>query len=128
PPVLEQIRATGALKVVTRNTPTTYYYGAEEPRGIEFELARGFAERLGVSLEIQLADELRQIVPDVAQRKAHIAAAGLGVSGGDTELVAFGPSYQHVDQQIIYRRGGKRPRTVGDLLGARIEVVADSTQ
>ena len=128
PPVLEQIRATGALKVVTRNTPTTYYYGAEEPRGIEFELARGFAERLGVSLEIQLADELRQIVPDVAQRKAHIAAAGLSVSGRDTELVAFGPSYQHVDQQIIYRRGGKRPRTVGDLLGARVEVVANSAQ
>ncbi len=128
PALLDQILATGELRVVTRNTPTTFYLGPEEPRGIEYELARGFAEHLGVSLEIYLADELRHVVPDVAAHKAHVAAAGLAVPGGDTELVAFGPAYQHVDQQVIYRRGAKRPSGLADLVGARIEVVAESAQ
>ena len=35
--------------MVTRNTPAAFYYGADEPRGIEYELARGYAEKLGVS-------------------------------------------------------------------------------
>ena len=52
PSLLERIVRSGELRVVTRNTPAAFYYGAEEPRGIEYELARGFAEHLGVGLRI----------------------------------------------------------------------------
>ena len=45
PSVLERILRSGELKVVTRNTPAAFYYGADEPRGIEYELARGYAEK-----------------------------------------------------------------------------------
>ncbi|HEY8520840.1 MAG TPA: membrane-bound lytic murein transglycosylase MltF [Gammaproteobacteria bacterium] len=128
PSLLEQIRKTGELRVVTRNNPTTFYYGADEPRGIEYELARGFAERLGVQLKIQVVDELGDVAPLVATRRAHIAAAGLPVSGVRVERVAFGPSYQNVVQQVVYRRGAKRPRSTADLVGKRLEVVADSAQ
>ena len=40
PSLLERILRTGELKVVTRNTPAAFYYGADEPRGIEYELTR----------------------------------------------------------------------------------------
>ena len=42
------------------------------------------------------------------------------------EAVTFGPAYQNVQQQVIYKRGTKRPRKVTDLLGGRLEVVAES--
>ena len=65
--LLERIAATGTLRVVTRTSPTTYYTDEAGPRGIDYELARGFAERLGVALEIQVADRFAELIPDVAR-------------------------------------------------------------
>ena len=67
PSVLERILRSGELRVVTRNTPAAFYYGADEPRGIEYELARGYAEKLGVSLRIYIDD---QVFPDLVSGKA----------------------------------------------------------
>ena len=124
PSVLERIIRTGEIAVVTRNTPASFYYGADEPRGIEYELARGFAERLGVRLRIFTAD---QVYDSVALGKAQIAAASLTVADARKETVEFGPAYQTIQPQLIYRLGGKKPRDLGDLLGSRLEVVARSS-
>ncbi len=126
PSVLEQIMSRGELRVVTRNSPAAFYYGADEPRGIEYELARGFAQRLGVDLRIYMADQFGQVFPDVVSGKADVAAAALTVADARKEAVTFGPAYQNIQQQVIYKRGTKRPRKVTDLLGGRLEVVAES--
>jgi membrane-bound lytic murein transglycosylase F len=127
PSLLEHIRGAGELRVVTRNTPTTFYWGGDEPRGIEYDLARGFADYLGVDLKLYVADQFWQILPDVAQRKAHIGAAGLSVAEPRRQLVEFGPGYETIEQQVVYRRGTPRPRDIEDLLGGRLEVVAGSS-
>ena len=77
PSVLERILRSGELRVVTRNTPAAFYYGADEPRGIEYELARGYADKLGVSLRIYIDD---QVFPDLVSGKAQIGAASLTVA------------------------------------------------
>jgi membrane-bound lytic murein transglycosylase F len=117
----------GELRVVTRNTPAAFYYGPDEPRGIEYELARGFADRLGVDLRIYIADQFGQVFPDVASGKAHLAAAALTVADPRKQAVTFGPAYQDIQQQVIYRRGTKRPRNLRDLRSGRLEVVAESS-
>jgi membrane-bound lytic murein transglycosylase F len=122
PSVLDRILRSGELRVVTRNSPAAFYYGADEPRGIEYELARGFAERLGVGLRIYIAD---QVYPDLASGKAQIAAASLTVADR-RDTVTFGPAYQDIQPQLIYRLGGKRPRDVSALVGSKLEVAADS--
>ena len=127
PSLLEQIRSTGQLKFITRNSPTTYYLGPGEPRGIEYELARGFAERLGVSLKITTAEQAWQIVPTLLDGGAHIAATGLAVDLGSTPAsIELGPSYEHSLQQVVYHRGNRRPKSTADLVGANIAVIADS--
>lgn len=126
PSLLEQVKLSGEFRVVTRNSPVTFYYGPEEARGIDYELARGFAERLGVELRIYLADQFWEIFPDVAQGKAHVGAAGLTITEPRRSLVDFGPPYQIVTQQLIYRRGTTRPKSIDDLLGGRLEIIASS--
>ncbi len=126
PSILDQIKALGELRVVTRDGPLTFYAGPKEPRGIEYELARGFAARLGVNLRISVEDRFSQLLPDVGSGKAHIAAAALTVTAPRKDLVSFGPAYETVEQKVIYRRGAKRPHAVGDLVGGRIEVLAGS--
>ncbi len=117
---------TGEFRAVTRNSPVTFYYGPDEPRGIDYELAKGYADRLGVELKMYVADQFWQILPDVDSGKAHVGAAGLSITESRRELVEFGPPYQSVQQQIIYRSGTGRPREISDLPGGRLEVLAGS--
>jgi membrane-bound lytic murein transglycosylase F len=124
PSVLERIVRTGEITVVTRNSPASFYYGADEPRGIEYELARGFARKLGVRLRIYATDH---VYADLAAGKAQIAAASLVAADSRKDAITFGPGYQSIQPQVIYRRGTKRPRHLDDLLGSRLEVVAQST-
>jgi membrane-bound lytic murein transglycosylase F len=124
PSALDRIMRTGELRVVTRNTPAAFYYGADEPQGIEYELARGFAARLGVDLRIYVAD---QVYPDVVSGKAEIAAASLTVADVRKDVITFGPAYQDIQPQLIYRVGAKKPRDLHDLLGGRIEIAAQSS-
>ena len=124
PSVLERILRSGELKVVTRNTPAAFYYGADEPRGVEYELARGYAQKLGVSLRIYIDD---QVFPDLVSGKAEIGAASLTIADARRDSVSFGPGYQEIEPLIIYRRGTPRPRKLADLVGGRLDVVASSS-
>ena len=127
PTVLEQILRDGELRVVTRHSPTTFYTYGKEGRGIEYELARGFADRLGVELRIEVADQLQQIVADVARGKAHIGAANLTVTAPRSDHVDFGPGYQQVEQVLLYRRAAPRPRGIGDVTSGCVIVLAGSS-
>jgi membrane-bound lytic murein transglycosylase F len=125
--LLEQVQREGVLRVVTRNAPTTYYIGSEGPAGPEYDLARGFAGFLGVELEIYTVDNLAQVLPEVTSGRAHVAAAALTITPARQEEVAFGPVYRTVTQQLVYRRGSWRPRSLDQLVGTRLEVIAGSS-
>ena len=117
---------TGELRVATRNGPTTFYYGPDEPRGIDYELAKGYAEHLGVELKMYVADQFQTIFPDLKSGKAHVGAAGLSVTDTRRELVDFAPPYQTIQQQVIYRIGNRKPYELEDLVGGKLEVLAGS--
>ena len=126
PRVLDQILALGELRILMHSGPATFYYGADQPRGVEFELARGFAARLGVNLRIVVDDRVGTLPASVrGGGRAHIGAAATVAAPHDS-LVTFGPAYGEAEPQVIYRRGTARPRSFADLAGQRIEVPAGS--
>lgn len=127
PGTYEQIRLLGALKVATRNSPIAYYEGASGPEGPEYELAAGFARRLGVKLELQIAKSGTAALEEVLRNRAHIAAAGIIASEPRSESTLFGPVYQHIDQHIVYRIQDPLPESPRDLIGKRIIVIRNST-
>ena len=53
PTALEQVLASGTLVAISRNGPTTYYEGPNGTTGFEYALLQGFADSLGVTLEIR---------------------------------------------------------------------------
>ena len=110
PTLLEEVRATGELKVVTRNSPITYFIGQAGPEGPDYELVRGFAEHLGVRLTLVEADRFGDLLSQVEAGRAHLAAAGLTVTAERARRVDFGPPYQQVSQHLVHHRGRKAPR------------------
>ena len=127
PPLIQQIRELGELRVVTRNTPTTYYIGPDGPAGPEYDLVRGLADRLRVDLVIETVDNVSEVVPKLMSGEVHMAAAGLSITPSRREYVDFGHPYDSVDMHLIYRLGTGRPRSIADIAGSRIEVVAGSS-
>ena len=124
--LLEQIRQQNELVVLTRNSPTTYYEGPEGPAGLEYELVKRFSRSIGVELRIVIPPNFNDILPLVIRGDAHLAAAGLTVTDKRREKVRFGPVYQEITPQLVYRVGTGRPKTPGDLKGL-LEVVAGSS-
>ncbi len=125
--VLGQILHDGELRVVTRHSPTTFYTYNDEGRGLDYELVRGFAERLGVELRIETSDRLEETIAAVAGGRAHIGAANLTVTPARSALVDFGPGYHAVEQVLVYRNRAPKPRRIADLVGGTIVVVAGSS-
>ncbi len=124
---LDAVREARVLTVLTINSPTTYYEGAEHALGLEYELAGGLAEKLRVDLVMETADSVASIFPRLARGDAYFAAAGLIVNEERKQLVRFTPPYQQIEQQVVYLQGSKQPGTVNDLLGREITVVAGSS-
>ena len=127
PTLLEQVQALDVLRVVTHNSPTTYYLGPDGPMGLEYDLSKGFADSLGVRLELTVAARFVDVLPAVAQGRAHLAAASLAITEDRRKRFDFGPIYQHISQQLVYRMGNRKPRDLGAALSGRLEVIAESS-
>jgi len=112
---LEAIRESGELRVITRNAPTTYYYGREGKEGLEYDLVRRLADDLGVDLHLVVKDSVAATLDALAKGQGHLAAAGLTRTAEREERFAFGPPYQRVQQQVVCRRGGAVPADWEDL-------------
>ncbi|EQD70166.1 soluble lytic transglycosylase fused to an ABC-type amino acid-binding protein, partial [mine drainage metagenome] len=72
---MDQIRAQGELRVVTLNLPTCYYIGPQGPTGLDYDLARKFADELGVRLKILTVPDEAALQAALASGRADIAAA-----------------------------------------------------
>ena len=94
PSLLDQIVEVGELRVVTRDSPTTYFVGPDGPAGPEFDLVRGFAEQLGVTLVISTVDNVSEILPQLISGESHMAAAGLSITQSRREYLSFGHPYE----------------------------------
>lgn len=107
--------------------PTTYYETPEGPAGFEYDLARAFADQLGVKLRIVIAPRFSDILPRLAKNHAHFAGAGLTITPARSAAFRFTSPYQEIRQQVVYRQGGRRPTKIEDLVGREIEVTAGTS-
>lgn len=124
---LEQVLSRGTLTVITRNSPTTFYETSDGEAGLEHDLIKGFAEFLGVDFKVVIANKFSDILPTVTNGHVDFAAAGLSITKNRQKYIKFTPSYQKVNQQIIYHRSNKKPKVIEDLANKHIEVIAGSS-
>jgi membrane-bound lytic murein transglycosylase F len=128
PSLIDQIKALGELRVVTRNGPLAFYRGPDDmPEGPEYELARRFADELGVKLKITPLRSYAEIYSALTSGHAHLAAAGLKVPSQGIMGIEFGPAYQRVREHLIYRRGALRPGSLAEIGNGDLEIAAGSS-
>jgi membrane-bound lytic murein transglycosylase F len=112
-PLLQRVQTLGTLRVATINSPTTYYVGTTGPVGFEYDLAREFAESLGLKLDILIAESESEALRLVLTGRAHLGA-GLSITPAAESEARFTPALRSTALQLVYRSGRPRPRTLYD--------------
>nr|WP_274532488.1 membrane-bound lytic murein transglycosylase MltF [Salinivibrio sp. PR5] len=111
---LEKIRDRGVLRVGTLNNQLSYYIGPNGPTGLDYDLAKRFADKLGVKLEMTPTYTLSGLFPALERGDVDIIAAGLTITPQRLDAFRPGPAYYFVSQQVVYKNGHWRPRDVDD--------------
>jgi membrane-bound lytic murein transglycosylase F len=111
---LEKIRDRGVLRVGTLNNQLSYYIGPNGPTGLDYDLAKRFADKLGVKLEMTPTYTLSGLFPALERGDVDILAAGLTITPQRLDAFRPGPAYYFVSQQVVYKNGHWRPRDVDD--------------
>ena len=122
---ISQIKSRGVLRVSTINSPLTYYTVNQLPAGMDYELAKRFADYLGVKLKVTVRPNLSDLFDDLDDGKADVLAAGLNYNNERLTRYQTGPGYYNVSQQLVYCVDKPRPKNLGDLKG-RLTVAAGS--
>ena len=127
PDTLALIRERGELVVLTLEGPTSYQAGEDGPTGYEVDLARAFADSLGVTARFEPVRSIPDLLDALGAGDGHIAAAGLTQTSERSADLDFAPVYKSVTEQLICRRDGLRPTRRSGLAGLDIVVLEGSS-
>lgn len=123
--IVETIKRDGVLRVAIRNTATTFYEGPNGPTGMEYDLVSEFTRSLGVEPEFVIFDQDSKLMDAVENGDVHLAASGM-VHTDTQRRLRFGPVYQYISRQLIYRRGSLKPESIEDIEDGEIEIAQGS--
>ncbi len=132
-PVLKPPRETGEIVFLTLRGPTTTQdiptagkHTDETQTGFEHDLATLFAHEIGARPKFVVAPGYNSLALALKEGRGHIAAAGMMPTPELRQQFAFGPSYKSVQYQLVYRANESKPRSMQDIIGKRIVVVAET--
>jgi len=101
---LDDIKASGVLRILTRNNGSSYLVLRGEEYGFEYELARRFARTLDVKLEVVLADSQYSLVSMLNKGLGDLAAAPLVPTEELQGSAALSVPYNEVEQVLVVPR------------------------
>ncbi|AGC45825.1 glutamine ABC transporter substrate-binding protein [Myxococcus stipitatus DSM 14675] len=124
---LDGIRKRGVLRVLTRNSPVTYYLHRGGQAGFDYTMAKLVADALKVRLEILVPPSYEALLSWLKEGRGDMVAAALTVTLERQREVAFSSPYLFVDEVLVQRAGAEKPTTLADLKGRAIHVRRSSS-
>ena len=118
---VESIRRSGKLVVITDNNAHCYYNYRGRAMGFEYDLARAFADRLDVELEV-LTPGWDDLFKALAKRRGDVVAASLTITDQRRTRVDFSEAYLPIRQHIVFHRENRAIREIDDLGSRSIHV------
>lgn len=99
---LAGIKKRRTLRVITRNNAATYYLYRGKLVGFEYELARRFAERIGVRLQMVVADSHADMIPMLKEGRGDMIAAFFTITPDrDERGIDFSRPYHYAVETVV---------------------------
>lgn len=125
------IKNKQSLRVITRNSPETYFLWRGELAGFEYELIRKFAKEQSLRLEIIVADSFEQMTKLLAEGQGDLIAAGLSRTQKRRDQLSktfnFSSRYYRVSEVLIAHKDSAKIINKSDLKGRTIAIRKSSS-
>ena len=122
PDELTNILQKGSITVITRNNPQCYMLGKDQIMGFEYELAKLFADYLGVDLKINPDEKWDSMISALNSGRGSFIAANMTITNKRQQQAAFSNGYISTRQYVIVRRNNTDIKKVEDLAGKTVHV------
>ena len=123
---LDRILAAGELKVITGSSLHSHYVYRNRSRGFDYELAREFADHLGVRLRTVSCDTWEEMRAALYSGRGDLIAAGLEITAARSRQAAFSDGYREVRQHLVSHRSRPPVAALQDLAGKTVDVARGS--
>ena len=124
--MIEKVQSRDHLIWGTFNSTLTYSHNGNKFEGIDYELAKQFANYLNVELQINEYKSLTDLLAALDEGKIDFAGAGLNLTKIRAKKYRSSPPYYYTSKKVVYRRGSFRPRSISDL-NAPLHVIQASS-
>lgn len=115
------------ITVLTRNAPTTFYYGTENlKRGFEYDLVEAFARDNNYEVKFIVKDSISSVLSALKNGEGDFIAAGLTDTKERRKEFLIGPGYLDVQEQVVCG-AKKNPKSKEELVNYKIEIIAKSS-
>lgn len=94
--------------------------------GFEYDLATLFAAEIGAKPRFVVVASYPELTEALDKGHGHIAASGIALPAELRARFAFGPRYHVAQAVLIYRAKEPKPRSLKDVEGKSIAVIAES--
>ena len=111
---LDEIIASGKIKVVTNVNQTGYFIYRGEPMGFYFELLKNFANRLDLELEIVVSNDIDEAFLMLQNGEVDLIAMGLTVNAERKEQMQFTTPIMQTREVLIQRKPNGWPKMTAD--------------
>lgn len=123
---IEKVIKRGYLVVLTLPGATTYFEDGDGKNGFEYVLAKAFADSLGIGLKVTTKSTLPSLLLSVGGPQGDFAAANLVNTVDRGKSFKFSYPYHQVVQQLIYRAGSQKPKSLNQLNGDLCVIASSS--
>lgn len=119
---LERIQKSGTITVLTRNNAHCYYTYREQEMGFEYDLAKAFAEFLGVELKVKVSESWDGLLPSLDNGGGDFVAASMTITPSRLKLADFSKGYLPGQQMVITHKNNTGIKSIDDLEGRTIHL------
>ena len=122
---LPQMKDSGELVVLTLNSSISYFDYRGEPMGFQYELAKQFAQSLGLKLKVKTGKNTKDLVHMLQQGEGDLIAYPLPVTKRLKDSIAFCGEDIITHQVLVQRNSTKNLKALTDvteLIGKNVYV------
>jgi len=119
---LNEIKKRGVLRVLTRNSGTTYFIHRGAQLGFDYEWVEKFAKDLGLRLEIIIPPDRDSLYTYLEKGKGDLIAAGVTMTPERKERYLVSRSYNEISEILVVPSSDTKTQTIHDLTGETISV------
>jgi len=113
---LDEIKKSRQLRLITRNSSSTYFLWKNKLMGFEYDLVKKFAKQQKLNLKILIAEDFSQMIQWLENGYGDLISSGLIKTLERKKLpVNFSQPYLFIEEIIVQRKDEEAIKTVRDL-------------